>query len=428
MRKGNYRRQEIIESDREYNLLPSADIFHGLAKGIPPMVIAKSEGPFLYDINGRRYIDFETQYSTVRLGYGNKEMIDAMVESIRTVQLIGPKYLSVPRVELEELLAKITPRNLTKSWFGCNGTDANFLSVKAARIQTKKFNLLGNPAYELVKTISGITNVPYPRCYRCPYGLTYPDCDLACLKVVENTVDILSNTLAGIMTMAMASGPLGISCAPEGYLAGLRKICDERGLLLIFDEIATNFGITGKMFAYEHYNIAPDMLCLGKGLTSGYAPLSALIVSDKLAKTTEEYAYYYPTNVIGEIHTYTGYPLGCVAAITAINIIVRDKLCDNAAKVGEYVQKALRDLSEDSKIIGPMHGKGLYIHVDIVKEKKSMELDKEMATLIARKCIERGLIIAGDGGVIRLKPPININKEHADLAIQILSDTIREVQ
>jgi len=214
---------------------------------------------------------------------------------------------------------------------------------------------------------------------------------------------------------------------PETYLEELRKICNQHEVLLIFDEVVTSSGRTGTMFACEHYGVVPDMLVMGKGLTSGYIPGAAVIAREDLqifdAANPDEFRH---------VHTHCGTPIMCRAAITNLNIILRDKLMDNAATVGAYLLEGLHKFVSEFEIVGDARGKGLICGLEIVKNKETKEPDFDKANLIIKSCAQKGLLVQLSpkwvNSVLVFFPPLIINKGHVDTALNILRDVLREIR
>jgi 4-aminobutyrate aminotransferase-like enzyme len=441
MRRGrmwgeNRSEKEILDLEKKYTVQS-----YDASRSESPVIIEKAKGVFLWDKSGRRFLDFSAQYGSCNVGFQNKEMIKAIEKQLDFTSA-SAMFIHTPRVQLAQLLAHITPGNLGKSHFECTGSDAVEAALKFARKYTKKYKImslwegysgegtfgalsahgLSDSRFDFEPLLPGFVHVSPPYCYRCDFGLEYPDCGLACLEVLEKTIVREGHIAAIILEPIPAAG--GVITFPDDYLPKLREICNRHNVLLILDEIVTGFGRTGKMFCCEHYNVVPDMLVIGKGFTSGYAAGAGVIVP-------ENFKIYDPTSPeeTRQVHSLSGSPLACAAAITTINIIVRDKLADNARKMGEYLLEGLKDLQEKSKIIGDVRGKGLLIGIELVKNKNSKEPDRVKERMIIEECKSRGLIVEGRCGgpqsVIVLHPPLIVDKEHIDTALNILSEVIK---
>ena len=410
----------------------------------PPIVLERGEGVFVWDVNGRKYLDFSAQFSACNIGHGNNEMIDAIVKQLRTNQTnISPAYITKSRVMLAEVMAELTEGKLSKSWFGATGSDAVEATLKFARKYTRKYKFVSLwrgyhgatlgalSAHGIWETrndygplLTGFVHVSPPFCYRCDFDLDYPECDLTCLKVLEKTIEREGpEHVAGVIVEPIPAGG-GVIVPPDRYLPELRKICDRKRVLLILDEVVTGFGRTGRIFCYQHYDIVPDFLVLGKGITSGYIPGSAVLASGEL----DIYDPDSPTETL-HWHTHCANPLMCAAAIISANIILRENLPENATKVGRFFLKGLLDLAEESKGLGDARGKGLLHGLEIVEDKESRKPSFPKMEKIARECVKNGLIVETCGGtdiaVIVFHPPLNISEEHAQSALDILGKAVR---
>ncbi len=432
----NYSKEELLALERKYTV-QSWDA----SRLKDPILVEREEGVFFWNRRGRRYLDFSAQYGSCNVGFRNKEMVEALQRPLKFGS-VSAMFVHTLRIQLAELLAKIAPGNLGKSHFECTGSDAVEAALKFARKYTKKWKIMSlwegysgegtlgalsahglpDSRFDFEPLLPGFVHVSPPYCYRCDFGLKYPDCGLACLDVLEKTITREGHMAGMILEPVPAGG--GVIIFPDEYLPKLREICDRHHVLLILDEIVTGFGRTGKMFCCEHSDVVPDMLVIGKGFTSGYGAAAAVVVP-------EHFTIYDCTKPqeTRQCHSMSGSPLACIAAITNINIILRDKLVENASEMGKYLLEGLRDLQEKSDIIGDVRGKGLLVGIELVKDKKSKEPDKDKEREIIEKCIQRGLIVEGRCGgpqsVIVLHPSLIVNKEHIDTALDILSDVIK---
>jgi len=410
----------------------------------PPVVLERGEGVFVWDIRGRKYLDFSAQFSACNVGHGNSEMIEAIVKQLRANQTnISPAYITKSRVMLAEVMAELTGGKLSKSWFGATGSDAVEAALKFARKYKRRYKFVSlwrgyhgatlgalsahgiwGTRNDYGPLLTGFVQVSPPFCYRCDFNLEYPECDLTCLKVLERTVEREGpEHVAGVIVEPVPAGG-GVIVPPDRYLPELRKVCERQGVLLILDEVVTGFGRTGRMFCYQHYDIVPDLLVLGKGITSGYIPGSAVVASGKLdvydPKNPEETLHW---------HTHCANPLMCAAAVASAKILLREKLPENAMKVGRFFLKGLLDLTEANKVLGDARGKGLLHGLEVVENKESKRPSFLKMEKIARACIRNGLIVETCGGtdiaVIVFHPPLNVTEEHAERALEILGKAIQ---
>jgi len=415
--------------------------------GIIPSVIKEGKGVILRDVTGKEYLDFATIAVAVNIGHGDKRVTDAMKKQLDSISSITTTFFNVSEVKLAKLIAEITPEKLTRSFFLTSGSEAVELALKTARRYTGKLKIFsrwggyhGNTMGALSASgaalykrsydpaVPGFLKVHPPYCYRCDFGLKYPDCGIMCAKSLETAIEYeYPETVAAIIAEPIIGGG-GAVVPPDEYVPELRRICDKYGILLILDEVITGFGRTGKMFCCEHYGVTPDVMTLAKGIGSCYVPLSAVVTTEAVAEGMKDFAK--------GIHfsTYGNHPLSCAAALANIKVIIEDKLVDNAAKVGDYCLKALKDIVEESDVLGEARGKGLLIGVEIVKDKETQTPDLELGRNIVKKALEKGLCFSLSS--LRMKnaviavfgPPLNITQGEVDRALEIFSSAVKEAQ
>ena len=347
-----------------------------------PRVMVRGEGVFLYDLDGKRYLDFSAQYSAAILGHGHPEMLDHLERQARRLVGVSSMFITQERVELAERLAQVAPPGLARSLFGCTGSDANELALKVAKIVRGGGKIIGlwrayhgatagsaaatgkaetiqtTPAiYELLPP--GFIHTSPAYCYRCDFQAAYPGCGLLCLEYLKRTAGQIGyeNVAAIILEPIIAGG--GVIVPPPGYLQELRAFCDRTGILLILDEVVTGMGRTGALFACQHEGIRPDVLVLGKGLTAGYIPGSAVLVSEEIGKKVD------PFHLHG--HTHSGYPLMAAAALKTLEILERDRLVEHAATMGKVLGAGLLELQKRHACVGDVRGRGLLWGIELVR-------------------------------------------------------------
>jgi taurine--2-oxoglutarate transaminase len=278
-------------------------------------------------------------------------------------------------------------------------------------------------------------HVPSPYCYRCPFNHTYPECDLMCAEFVRYTIEKEGpKSVAAFMAEPICSWA-GQVVPPEGYWQRIRKICDETGTLLIFDEVMTGFARTGKMFAYEHWNTVPDIATFAKGITAGYVPLGACIVNKKLGDHFDEKGFPHS-------YTYSGHALACATSLAVLDFYEKENLVERTAEMGKYMMGALRDMQGRQPVIGDIRGLGLFIGVELVANPKTKEdiipktltpeeklsAEKNPVVFLSDLAKEKGLILGTSPGtgILRMMPSLIITKEQVDEGLRILEETIAE--
>jgi 4-aminobutyrate aminotransferase len=266
--------------------------------------------------------------------------------------------------------------------------------------------------------VPGVTHVPYPYCYRCPFGRTYPDCDLHCARYIENTV--LKSFCPPQEVAALFAEPIqgegGYVVPPPGYWQRIRELCDKYGILLVMDEIQSGMGRTGKMFAIEHWDTEPDIITLAKGIASGM-PLGALIAREQVMN--------WPPGAHGT--TFGGNPVCCAAGLATLDLI-EDGLLENAARQGAYMLDALRDMQARHPQIGDVRGKGLMIAVEWVVDRESKERAPELRNQVIQECYLRGLLVLGCGqNNLRFSPALTVTRAEVNEALEILESALNAV-
>ncbi len=445
-----------LNADKLYRVLSSQSA-EDLAKwgeehlihyhGIIPSVIKEGEGAILRDVTGKEYLDFASIAVAVNIGHGDKRVTEAMKEQLDSISSITTTFFNIPEVKLAKLIAEITPEKLTRSFFLTSGSEAVELALKTARRYTGKLKIFsrwggyhGNTLGALSASgaalykrsydpaASGFLKIQPPYCYRCDFGLEYPDCAIMCVKALENAIVYEHpETIAAVIAEPIIGGG-GAVVPPDEYIPELRRICDKHGIPLILDEVITGFGRTGKMFCCEHYDVTPDIMTVAKGIGSCYVPLSAVITTDTIADTMGDF-----TKGV-HFSTYGNHPLSCAAALANIRVIIEDKLADNAAKMGDYCLNALKDAVEESEVLGEARGKGLLLGVEIVRDKQSKTPDPELGAAIRKKALEKGLYFSlsnlrmKDAVIAVFGPPLNITQEQVDRALETFNSAVKEAQ
>ena len=424
-------KQEIISKKQEYMFNCVTTYYKD------PLVIDHAKGQFVCDIQGKQYLDFFGGILTVSVGHANPKITDKIKAQIDRVQHTSTAYLNEAIVALAEKMAQVAPGRLKKTYFTNSGSEANEVAVISARMYTGNHEILAlRHSYsghtQLTKSMSGMSNwrraglmpqavvhAPGPYCYRCPYGLTYPSCELHCARDIEEVIKTsTSGSVAGMLAETI-QGAGGFIVPPPGYFKIVANIVRNYGGLFIADEVQTGFGRTGKKwFGIEHWEVEPDMMTGAKGTANG-APIGWTMTRPEIAD-----AYKGLT-----ISTFGGNPVSCVAAKATIDLIEEERLMDNAADLGIRFRNGLDALKEKYAAIGDVRGMGLMQAIELVKDRKTKEHDPEITSRIMENTRANGLLV-GKGGiagnVIRISPPLNITKSDVDQAIGILDKSLAE--
>lgn len=425
-----YTEKEYIEKDKKY-------IFHSC--GFSPLVQVEGKGCILKDINGKEYIDTISQMGgPAGVGISHPKVVKAVKDQVEKLTCAMAWGINIPRVEAAEKLAQITPAGMTKFLFAAGGGESNEAALKVAMKITKKKGVisvhhafhgasiallnLGMPGGAVdVPKIPGFRQIPAPYCYRCSYGKSYPNCDLECAKFLEEEIQsgACDDVAAFIMEPILGSG--GQIVPPQEYFKIIREICERYGVLFITDEIQTGFGRTGKMWGIEHYGVVPDIMVISKGMGGG-VPVSAAVFKEEIVTPELEKDFHH-------IYTNQGIPLSCAAASAVVDIILEEDMPGKAEKMGKFWYERLKELEEKHRLIGDIRAKGLFIGVELVKDRKT----KERATQEARRVIEEGLkrgVIFHPGGdnIIKFKPPMVITEELSSRVLKVFDEVLGIVE
>jgi adenosylmethionine-8-amino-7-oxononanoate aminotransferase len=419
-----------------------------------PLVMARADGVHYWDVNGNRYLDAISGIYVVSVGHNNRRVIEALHRQLDTLHFSPPMHGTNPvAVQLANLLAELAPGDLSTVKFQCGGAEVTEAAIKLARQYHK---LTGHPGkYKVISrylswhgstlaslSASGLksrrtVNEPLapgflhafpPTCYRCPFGKRYPECEITCATLIGDMIDLEDPDSVAAVIVEPIGHTGGIIDPPEEYLPLLRSICDQYNVLLIFDEIITGVGRTGQMFAAETFGVLPDVLCVGKGLGGGYAPLSAMICRRPIADAFWGPVARNPGFVEG--HTFEGNPISCAAGVAVLREILERDLCGNARTQGERLRVGLQELAKKHRVIGDVRGKGLFQGIEFVRDPVTGErFDPQLAfgVRVGRRALERGLLCRFDPHWIAFGPPLVVTPEHVDEIVAILDRSLEDV-
>lgn len=415
-----------------------------------PKVITKGDGVYIWDEHGNKYLDAMSILWVVNAGHGRKEIINAMKEQLEKIEFVSlfGGYANEPSVKLAKKLSDITPGDLSVTFFVSGGSEAIESAIKLAR---QYHQLNGQPGrYKILSrreayhgttfgalSVSGIyaNSAAFepllpgyfhyfpPYCYRCEYCLSYPVCNLLCVDTIERMIEAEGpKTISAIVTETVQS-TLGSIVPPPDYFQKLRKLCDKYGILLIIDEVNNGFGRTGKMFAIERYGIVPDMMTFAKGITSGYAPLGAVIARQYIADKFSEWMFVHGI-------TFGGHPASCAAALANIEIMEKEKLPDRSEEMGKYLLGKLNEL-RDLPLVGDVRGIGLHTTIEYVADKvtkKKIPTKQWIAGKVEGKMWEKGVYLCrASVDKTYIAPPLIIEREQIDEIVAALKESINEV-
>ncbi len=418
-----------------------------------PLIFNRGEGVWIWDVKGEKYLDGISGVWVVNIGHGNKRVINAIKEQLDKLCFTSPIYSTNPRaVELAHLLTEITPENLKTVKLLTGGSEATETAMKLAR---QYFKQTGNPyKFKIISRYlnfhgvtlgslsatgiagrkwmfeplcAGFLHVPPPYCLRCPYERTYPECDVLCARMLEYVIQSEGPSTVA----AFISEPIQLSTGnitpPHEYFPIIREVCSKYNVILIYDEVITGFGRTGNMWGAQTFKAIPDIICMGKGISSGYAPLAGIAFRDDIADAflgeedeSVEFAHG---------HTYGGNPVASAAGVAALRELIDHDLPGRAREMGAYLMKRLEELKELG-IVGEVRGKGLMLGVEFVKDDRTMEpfpKDVRFGVQVGKNCIHNHkLLIRYAPDWIALAPPLTITREEIDILMEKLIAGVKE--
>ncbi|MBX2932270.1 MAG: aminotransferase class III-fold pyridoxal phosphate-dependent enzyme [Chitinophagaceae bacterium] len=431
--------QQIVQNNLDYTLFSWSK-----QKGHTPIAVEYAEGIYLYDYEGRRYIDFSSGLMNVNIGHGNQRITEAIVKQMQQVAYVTPSCVTKVRGELGKKLAEICPGDLNKAFFTLCGATSIENAIKLARLYTGKHKILsryqsyhgssagamsasGDPRRLPVdnQQAPNFIHFDLPYLYRWEYGE-----ENLLKESVANVERIIAYEGSGNIAAILLEGESGSSgCLqyPKGFLQAVRNLCDKNNILLIIDEVMSGFGRTGKWFGFENHGIIPDMICMAKGLTCGYVPFGCLMVSDKIAAKFDD-------TVLALGLTYAAHPVSCAAALETIKIYEDDKLIENCNAMSAYLNERIEDLKKIHPSIGNWRNTGLLGCLEIVKNRNTKEpmapfnaKPDELVVMnkVAAKIKELGMYTFVRWSYVFIAPPLCITKEQIDEGLAIISEALK---
>jgi len=421
-----------------------------------PLIIERGEGSYLFDVEGKKYLDGISSLWVTVHGHGKEEINRAIKEQLEQLAhstLLG--QANIPSILLAKNLAAITPSGLDYVFYSESGSTAVEIALKIAyqywQQQGNEKNKSKRKFVSLVNAYHGDTigsvsvggidlfhkifshllfetiNAPAPHCYRCPWDLSKENCSMQCVDEMETILVRRRREIAGVIVEPLVMGAAGMLVMPEGYLSKLRELCTKNNVLLIADEVAVGFGRTGKMFASEHENVKPDLMCLAKGITGGYLPLAATMATgeiyDAFLGEIEECKTFYHG------HTYTGNPLGCAAALASLELFEKENLIEALEEKISFLTHGLERFKE-LKHVGDVRQKGMMVGIELVENKESKEPFPVEANIPHRVILEarkNGLIIRPLDNVIVLMPVLSMSLSEMKDVLDITCAAIKKV-
>jgi taurine---2-oxoglutarate transaminase len=432
--------ESVIQDNLDYTLFSWSK-----QKAVHPIAVKYGQGVYLYDYDGKKYLDFSSGLMNVNIGHGNQRVTQAVATQMQQVSYVTPSCVTRIRGELGKKLSEITTGNLNKTLFTTGGAEAIENAIKLARLYTGRHKIIakyrafhgasygamtagGDPrklAHD-AQQIPNVIHVEDPYCYRCPWGKEITWCQRECVSHVERIIEFEGPENVAALLMEGESGSSGCIKYPPDYLQKIRAICDKYNILLIADEVMSGFGRTGAWFAVDRHGVVPDMIATAKGLTSGYLPMGALIVSDKIAA-------HFDDRVLMLGLTYSAHPVGCAAALEVLKIYEDENMIENALAMGNYIDGKVEVMKLQHPSIGDFRNTGLLGCIELVKNRKTKEpmapfnaKADEMVVMnkVAAKIRELGMYTFVRWNYIFIAPPLCVSKAEIEEGMHIISQAI----
>jgi len=411
-----------------------------------PVAWDSGKGATLRDVDGNIFIDFYAGVGVMNVGHSNPFVLEALESQARKIVHILD-FPNETKVHFAEKLLEIAPGKLKDDgvvfFGGPTGSDAIELAIKLAKLNSKRQGIIafeggyhGMTAGALAVTsnrnykvnylplMPEVYRAPYAYCYRCAFGKSYPECDLECARYVER---LLTDPESGVTSPAAilieaTQGEAGVVVPPDGYMSEIRRICDDNNVIMIVDEIQTGFGRTGKMFCSEHWGVTPDIMTIAKAMGGAGLPAAGAIFRRTLD-------IWDP----GESHfgTFRGNALSSATGLAAIKFMQENKLAEHSETLGAHALRRFSDIADRSRTIGQVRGKGLFIGIEIVRNRESKKPWPELTWEIRKRCFERGVIFWSAGhysNVVRFIPPLVVTRELVDKGIDIFGEVLKDAE
>lgn len=429
----------VRQAHREYVITPWTR-----QDGSDPVPVAGGLGCWFWDYEGRRYLDFESQLVNLNLGFQHPRVVEAIQKQAETLCYVSPAMGNAARSRLAELVAEVTPEGLKKSFFTSGGAEAVENAIRLARHYTGRHKVFaryrsyhGGTAGALSATgdprrwgaepgMPGVVRLLDPYIYRCPAGHPSPCPICSGAPHLEEILAYENPETVAAVILETVTGTNGIIVPPDGYLQSVEATCRKYGIMLVLDEVMVGFGRTGRWFACDHWNVTPDILCVAKGINSGYVPLGAIVVSEEIAAWLDENAF--PGGL-----TYSAHPLACASGVASIEAMREEGVVENAARQGEHLCRRLSELWGAHPSIGDVRGRGLFYGVELVQDATTRTPfvpfnakggDAEPMRLVLDQAWDRGLYLSAFSNVIRIAPPLIIDREDLELGLSILDEVL----
>jgi len=431
--------QEIVDKSRAYTF------FSWSVQGeVAPIPIRRAEGVYFWDADGKRYLDFSAQLMNMNIGHQHPKVVKAIKQQAEQLCFAHPGMATEPRARLGEMLAELTPGDLCKTFFCLGGAEANENAIKIARMFTGRHKIISlyisyhgathgaialtgdNRRWAAEPAMPGVIHALNPYCFRCPFGWTRETCHRECIRHIEELILYEGPENVAAIFLEGVVGSNGIIVPPEDYWPRIREICTKYGILLVSDEVMSGFGRTGEWFAVNNWEVVPDMITMAKGITSGYVPLGAVHVSERISQ-------FFDDKMLWCGLTYSAHPLACAAGVATLQVYEEDQLIHNAAQSGRYLGEKLEALKIKHPSVGDVRYIGLFSVIELVKDKATnqpmVKWDSPKESLAVMKEVgatlrQNGLFTFIKANMIFIVPPLCINERQLDEGLAIIEQAL----
>jgi len=420
--------EDIVQLNRKHTLFSWS-----VQSTVSPIPFDQAEGVYFWDTSGNKYLDFSSQLVNLNIGHQHPKVVQAIQDQAARFCFAHPGFATEPRGLLGEKLAEVTPGNLAKAFFCLGGAEANENAIKIARMYTKRWKILAryrsyhgathgaialtgdHRRWAAEPTMPGVVRVFDPYCYRCVFGWNPDTCHRECVTHIEEVIRFEGPENIAALFMEGVTGTNGLLVPPDDYWPRVRELCDKYGILLVSDEVMSGFGRTGRWFAVDNWDIVPDLITMAKGLTSGYVPLAAVVVSEPIAE-------YFDDKMLFCGLTYSSHPLACAAGVATLEVYQEEGLIENAARLGQVLGQRLEELKARHPSVGDVRYIGLFSAIELVKDRETKE---PMASAILSQALrERGLFTLLLGNLVTVSPPLCITEEELRAGLQIIDEAL----
>ncbi|MEJ2708124.1 MAG: aspartate aminotransferase family protein [Anaerolineales bacterium] len=400
------------------------------------LTVARGEGAVLYDTQGNTYIDCTAQAWSLNIGYSHPKVIAAVSELIKNYSHIRTSFETLPKLLLSKKLVELAPGNLNQVAYALSGSDANEGALKLAMRNRPGDTFVSlfdgyhgrtlatlnlswpHPNNRFTAWSAPVVRIPQAYCYRCPLALNYPDCNLACVDLAKTIIQKGASEPPVALIMEPFQGNGGMVGFPEDYYPAIRKMCDDLGMLLIYDEIQTGFGRMGAWFATELYDTVPDVMVIGKALGGGFPLFGNLFSTEINGFEPGDHSF-----------TFAHFPVSMAAALASIEVIEEENLLERSRAMGKLFTGGLKELQQKYELIGDIRGPGLMIGIELVKDRETKEPARAEAERFVQEGIKRGVLFGeskylGLGNVVKIKPPLVITEDQVAQVLEVFEDLL----